>query len=154
MEKVSRHVGGGCCWWSRREEEEEKEEMRIGLDESLLVVVGEGGVLPARKIVMLVGLGGVVEGAWMVSMVRLMLGFMFWVWVCGWGWGSGSDIVSGVGLVEGVVLLDVRCLWRRKEGVNRDDDLDMMLLVLVESVCGIVVKRSGDEGEIVHYYCW
>lgn len=109
--------------------------MRIGLDESLLVVVGEGGVLPARKIVMLVGLGGVVEGAWMVSMVRLMSGFMIWVWVCGWGWGSGSDIVSGVGWVEGEVLLNVRCLWRRKEGVNRDDDLDMMLLV-VKLVCG------------------
>lgn len=65
MEKVSRHVGGGgggCWWWSRREEED-KEEMRMGLDESLLVAVGEGGVLPARKIVMLVGLGGVVEGA-------------------------------------------------------------------------------------------
>lgn len=153
MEKVSRHVGGGCCWWSRREEEEEKEEMRIGLDESLLVVVGEGGVLPARKIVMLAGFGGVVEGAWMVSMVRLMLGFMIWVWVCGWGWGSGSDIVSGVGWVDRKVLLDVRCLWRRKEGVNRDDDLDMMLLV-VKLVCGLVVKRSGDEGEIVHYYCW
>lgn len=127
MEKVSRQVGGGGGggWlWAGSRLMEVKEEMRMELDESLLVVVGEGGVLPARKIVMLVGLWGVVDGAWMVSMVRLMLGFWCWFWFC-------SDMVvcvvsAGMGWVDGEVV--VRCLWRRKEVVNRDDDCLVIML--------------------------